>query len=223
MNNNKENITVVFSDLEGTLIDSAKKIDTKESKIDSDKFLKLIENIHKFLQLTETKLIFAIVSPIEAKYMEPILEEIDELFFQFNKEHNTKYKTELAACYKENNPDKNFAKAILPILNNCTGKKAVVDTMTDSLGYRFNIKNTIYMGNGRNDISSVEFLHGKYKENAFTICPQNSKTKLRENPRNYIGDGEALEGLNSGFEKIFDYLKSKSLNTPNDCEEPDIR
>lgn len=213
--NNKPDITVVFSDLEGTLIDEELgKLDTKE-------FRTLINNFDAFSKKTNTQIKFVIVSPVEAKFMIPILDQIDTEFFKYNSENGRTYKIDLAACYKPHNQDEysnNLPNNILPMLDHNSGKRRVVDWLTDSLGYRFNIQNTIYMGNGANDIPAIDFLQGKYKENSYTICPLNSPPKLRSNRRCVIGFREGIYGINDGFSQVLSSLE-KSTDISHDDDD----
>ena len=213
----KKDISVVFSDLEGTLLRE------EDGDFDPQQFQSLIGKIHTFLSQTSTELKFVIVSPIESKYMVPLLDKLDDEFHAFNKEHNTRYKIDVAACYKESDTMDNLPNNILPILDDRAGKKRVVDYLTDSLGYRFNIMNTIYMGNGRNDVDSIDFLRSKYKDHAFTICPQNSRNKLKANPKNYIGEETDLSGLNNGFDKLLSDLNMLEQSNPDDHDDHDDR
>lgn len=205
----KPNITVVFSDLEGTLL--AEETGT----FDPNEFQTLINKIHSFLTYTSTELKFVIVSPIESHIIQPILEDLNNVFHEFNKENDTKYQVDFAACYSDKDDMDKLPNNILPILSATVGKERVVNYLTDSLGYRFNINNTIYMGNGRNDIASIDFLKGKYRESAYAICPENSKSWLRKNPSLYHGQGTDLAGLNDGFDKLLTDLRKKDEQDPN--------
>ena len=206
----KPNITVVFSDLEGTLL-------TEETgSFDPNKFQSLISNMHSLLTETSTELKFVIVSPIESRLMQPILEDLNSEFHKFNKTNGTRYQIDFAACYNDATDMDRLPNNVLPILSANVGKERVVNYLTDSLEYRFNILNTLYMGNGRNDIASINFLKNKYRKNAYAICPENSKSWLRANPYIYHGRGTDLDGLNDGFNQLLiDLKKRKSEQDPN--------
>lgn len=214
---NKKDVTIIFSDLEGTILRE------KDQDFSPEQFQLLINKIHKFLSITNTQLSFVILSPIEAKYMIPIVERIQNEFDNFNMKNGTRYSIDFAACYKESDDIRDLPKYILPMLDGIAGKKRVVNYYVEEAGRRTNIRNTIYMGNGRNDIDSVEYLRAKYRENAYTICPRNSRTKLRTNPRNFIGEETDLKGLISGFDKLLNLVQDKNKNTftaPTDPEDP---
>ena len=219
--NNKPNITVVFSDLEGTLLDE------EFGKLDAKEFRTLVKNFDVFSKKTNTQIIFVIVSPVEQEFMAPLLEQIEDEFFKFNSENGTTYKIELAACYKPHKQDEysnNMANNILPMLDHNAGKRRVVDWLTDSLGYRFNIQNTIYMGNGANDIDAINFLQGKYKDHSYTICPLNSKSRLRTNRRCVIGNGVDIHGINDGFSQVLSSLEqSTNISTKIAHDNDDVQ
>ena len=203
--------TIIFSDLEGTLLNE------ENGTFDPQKFQTLLNKIHQFVTKTSTLLHFAIVSPVEVKFLKPILEELEDEFHKFNKLNNTNYRINIAACYDDRSHDMDrLPNNILPMLKiedgNEVGKKRIVDYLTDSLGYRFNIKYAVYMGNGRNDIASMKFLRNMYRDNAFIVCPENSRTEIKNNSTYYAGKGEDLDGLISGFDKVLSVL-NKRLNT----------
>ncbi len=199
----KQNISVIFSDLEGTLLSE------ETGTFDPSKFQTLISNMHSFLTETSTELKFIIVSPIESHLIQPILENFNSEFHRFNKTNGTRYQIDFAACYDDATDMDRLPNNILPILSANVGKERIVNYLTDSLGYRFNISNTLYMGNGRNDIASINFLRNKYRKNAYAICPENSKSWLRNNPKIYHGKGTDLDGLNDGFNQLLIDLKRK--------------
>lgn len=205
---NNPNTTIIFSDLEGTILEEI------TGRFDPEKFQELLSKMHQFVTEASTLLHFVIVSPVEPKFVQPILEQMEDVFHKFNKLNHTNYRIDFAACYKNRDQDMDkLPNNILPILKiedgNEVGKKRIVDFSTDSLGYRFNIKYAIYMGNGRNDIESMKFLRSKYRNNAFVICPENSRAEIKNHHSNFAGRGEDLDGLIDGFDKVLKVLRER--------------
>ena len=168
-----------------------------------------IKKIDEFISIYSTELRFVILSPIEVKYMIPITEKIQEEFDKFNSKHGRSFSIDLAVCFKEDDVDiDRLPKYILPMLDGIfKGKEHAVTYYIDTIQRSYNVKNTLYFGNGRNDIEAMKYLREKFAPNAFIICPKNSRTVLRNNPNYITGDGPDLTGINSGLGGLIEKIK----------------
>lgn len=198
----KKNVTVIFSDLEGSILEEDKSIPESFS---NRKFTKLLEQFHEYEKITHSEIQLHILSPIERNSMLEVLELTDASVLDFNISHASEFNEEgitpilpvvqavISQNYTEQNlKDEDFLREkresgrilyldeqldYLSIGDTASGKGNYVSSLMrfKDADSRANYK-YIYFGNGRNDIMGFRLVNAK---GGYTICPANSRKKLQ--------------------------------------------
>jgi hydroxymethylpyrimidine pyrophosphatase-like HAD family hydrolase len=213
-----DNIILMFLDLEGTILNENTG-DFEEN--DMFGFLKEIDNLQKELN---SKAYMYIVSPMYMQSVAKILDKMDTAIAKYSINNSTYIKETqgATACIQNemNEYDYLYDKiSPFPKLSNTSeydiarvGKLKYVQKWIDEWNEK--IKLCIYCGNGRNDISAMEYV--KNLTNGIAICPSNSRTEVKRisdiegKGMDINGTAEALARLNKIIE-----IKSKSMNGEN--------
>ena len=172
------NKTIIFSDLEGTML---RESDHSYSDEDMFNFLQCLDC---FCKTTNSIPEIHLVSPIEGKSMDKYLTKIDKNIRSFKKitQSNISY-IHRAYCSQDRDFSARISSNIIatkpPTERNFQSWKSVyVQEVCRRNTQRFpdDMLYFIYFGNGRNDFKAMEInkqYHGK------NICPQNSRTAVK--------------------------------------------
>ena len=192
--------TIIFIDLEGTLLEE------KTGKANQQDLQNFIELINKLEHSTETSVSIHLVSPVEYLVMKKVKDYIDRNITEYNIKHKTHIKSiESAACHMDESSILfQTDNTIVPLPQNISSDKKMIG-LTEKAEYvkfwhnmlnnRYNIKNLIYIGNGRNDLQAMKYIQS---QGGIAICPINSRTKVRE-IADYISNLPALAGVNEAL------------------------
>ena len=182
--------TIIFTDLEGTILRES------DGQFDKEELFLFFEELKKLQNTLKSTVNIQIVSPIYPKDMEEILKRTDIYIREFNNTHKSQENKEYglldnitigACCDDFDEMSLAGDKRIVPLPNSRgmtrkgTGlevKYEHVKRWLPMLESRFSIENVIYIGNGRNDFIAMRYVNSL--KNGITMCPQNSKTQVKE-------------------------------------------
>lgn len=200
-----KNKTIIFMDLEGTLVNE------ENGNINDQHLDDFIGLIAKLESSTNSSVAIHLVSPIKYNIMKQIKDYIDMSISRYNHQHKTQINfIESGACnmdedsilYQNDN-------RIVPLPTRISADKKMIGLTEKSeyvkfwhqlLEEKYNIKNLIYIGNGRNDFQAMKYVQSK---GGTVICPKNSRTKVRE-IADYSSNFNALEGVNKALSKAIE-------------------
>lgn len=215
----EKNIILLFSDLEGTIL---RELDGLYSDEDMEQFLSQID---KLQTLTNSQVKIHLVSPVYQKQMEEVMSKIDRNIIRYNRVHRDSreiQEIESAAAYPEigmshgeflgdritelkrpiNERDFDTARY---------GKAHYVRTWCESYKENdyVNLKMAIYCGNGRNDLTAMDYINGKVegKRRGLVVCPDNTRREAKakafhvSSKTDLLGIAEGIEAINKEIEK----------------------
>jgi hydroxymethylpyrimidine pyrophosphatase-like HAD family hydrolase len=225
----KRNITLIFSDLEGTLLEEeSKEKPCLPYTYNSEKMKRLISKLDEYQNVTNSEIMFNIDSPIDKQHLLIFLKLMDKEVEKYNFDHNTNlnsivYATAEEDCLLEKDTEFFFREKeqdsrILPLHDNPgeisrgivgSGKKSFIEAIlrgTNSRKDLYDLKNVIYFGNGRNDVQAVRLVNSL--ENSYTICPQNSRHEIKALV-DHVGSKTDCDGVTEGMEYIIEQERLK--------------
>lgn len=224
---NKQKIILLFSDLEGTIL---RELDGQYSDEDMNAFLSQIDELQK---LTEAEVHLHLVSPVYIKQMEQIMRKIDGNIAKYNLTNKVKKyipPIESAAAYPETEmlAEDFLGDRIVALkkpINEMDfdtaqhGKQHYVrlwcETYNES--QRKELLMAIYCGNGRNDLTAMNYVN-KQKQ-GFVVCPQNSRREAKAKAF-HVSEKTDLLGITEGIEKINREIEKRIKPSP---EQDDAR
>ena len=214
----KENIILLFSDLEGTILNEA------DGEYSDENMFRFLEQIDQLQKETNARVKIHIVSPIYMNQMEKIVDQVDKNFYSYNRTKNDLNCIDLVECagaYPEDSSINYRTRAtskVIPLKKPITnedydlakfGKANYVKTWIDI--YKENeLKNflmCVYCGNGRNDLDAMKYL--RKRNQGYIICPRNSRTEAR-NIANFVSEKRELAGITDGLNQLNICLSKKS-------------
>lgn len=190
----KKQITI-FTDLEGTLLSEETGKFTKEA------YIKFLQEIQRIKKATQKEVNIHIVSPMFPRDMEKILKEMDGIRDIANREMAAPVaEVKYAACYNDENDFLNVKdRRIIPLpnsegmTNRGTGLNVKYEYIKSWIEAEASKDNTyIYIGNGRNDVSAMEYVN-KLKQ-GITMCPSNSRTEIKKIAK-YVSTKNDINGV----------------------------
>lgn len=213
---NKRKIILLFSDLEGTILNEQ---DGTFSPEDMYQFLLQIEQLQ---QLTGAKVNMHLVSPVYPKQMEEIMNQIDKQIARFNRLHNHENdipRIECGAAYPEEEMrlEEFLGDRIMALKKPVSAK----DFDTARYGKANYVRNwyetykenpnidvvmSMYCGNGRNDLTAMEYI--KKTENGFIVCPNNTRREAKAKTP-FVSEKTDLLGIADGIGMINKKIKER--------------
>lgn len=208
------NKNIIFSDLEGTIL---RDRDNSYSDEDMFNFLQIINNFNK---VTNAIPEIHLVSPVGGAFMDKCINKIDKNISSFNSiTHSRLPFIHSAYCSENNDIDVKLSSNIIiakaPTSSNYNSWKSmyvqdICDSMTSNTPN--NTINFIYLGNGQNDLRSMEIVK-RFK--GVVICPQNSDSKVKL-LSDFIGKSDDLRGITDGLNQYV-----KTLIPPHSIDDQD--
>lgn len=204
------NKTIIFSDLEGTIL---REKDRSYSDEDMFNFLK---TLNLFNTLTESSPQIHLVSPISGTSMNKYINKIDKNIRSFNKITNS-HLSYIYSAFCANNYDgtvrlpSNIITTKAPTPNNYQSWKSIYvqDVCKSTIDqHPDDVLDFIYFGNGRNDLRAMEIVQ---KFDGKAICPQNSRTAIKA-IADFVGNSADLRGITDGLNQ---YIKTLQPPEPN--------
>ncbi len=214
MENKKQKIIILYSDLEGTIL---RESDREYDDADMYDFLSQLD---KLQQLTDATIKMHIVSPVDQIEMTKRLGQLDSSITNYRNLHKG-HKLSLvdsAAAYpvddrifktmgaKHYQIDHRILELKKPISANDknpagTGKFEYVQTMSTTMQNRDDkeVIMQIYCGNGRNDLLAMDFINKQ--KNGFVVCPSNTRTAAKEKTQ-FVSKKTDLPGITEGIARI---------------------
>lgn len=219
---------LMFSDLEGTIL---REEDGQYDEVAMSKFLAQIDRLQK---LTQAEVRMHLVSPVYREQMEEIMDDIDTSIAKYNIAHRDAkriYPIESGAAYPETEmiSDDFINDRIIAL------KKPVDERDFDTARYgkahyarlwcetykeseTKELVMAIYCGNGRNDLSAMDYINSQ--KQGFVVCPQNSRTEAKLKAF-HVSEETDLCGITEGIAKINDEIE-KRINLQRETQiEPD--
>ena len=222
----KRRETVLFTDLEGTILREA------DGKFSQEDMFELLAAVSEFEGLTNSKVQMHIVSPVYVSQMEEVMNEIDKCICRFNKTNGKSLDYIKQGAAEQDIEDFRDCDSASFIRRMCKSHDSRIVYFQDSpymkyngnVGYgkekyvrqvleeyqnneRTELVAAIYAGNGRNDVDAVRLLRaigtkrGLERTKPFVICPTNSRSLL-QNYADYVSDKEDLQGIADGVMTI---------------------
>jgi len=204
------NKTIIFSDLEGTILR-----ESDNSYSDEDMFI-FLQTLNTFSNITNSTLQMHLVSPVSSTAMNKYLDQIDQNIRSFNKiTHNRLPFIHSAYCSFDNKSTIKLPSNIIatkpPTADNFLSWKSIyVNDVCREFIEREPDNNFsfIYLGNGRNDIRAMEMVK---RANGIGICPKNSRTAVKS-VSNFVGQYEDLRGITDGLNQYIKILQPPEQN-----------
>ena len=144
-----------------------------------------------------------------------VIKKFRSLFGNYNRIHNTCYGINCAACEDNPNDFSRYPNYIFPCLSfrksdNLSfyeiGKENFVKIIVESFQAKNNIDYCFYMGNDINDVKAMEYVNSVFKEKGIILCPENSKTMIKQNLQYFCGKGHDLAGIVDAFNQVTNKL-----------------
>ena len=202
----KDKKILLFSDLEGTILRES------DGKYDKEDMYNFLEQIDRLQQLTGTKVNIHLVSPIYKEQMEEIIDMIDRDIVKYNIAHPDHDRIPRIECGTFS-PDQRMCEEeysgdrVMPLKmpidsrqfdTSIFGKADHVRKWCDMYKEREELLMSIYCGNGRNDLSAMDFIK---KNKGFVVCPDNSR-KIAKEQADFVSDKTDLSGIAEGIANI---------------------
>ena len=203
---------LLFSDLEGTILNDNGDF----SDQDMLNFLSKLANLQSLLK---AEVNIHLLSPIYEKDMKIIIDKIDSVIRQFNRNNkeNRLSSIEGAAAYPE---DSYIGETTLDRIIPLPKPKNARDFDTASYGKytyvsdlieAYNENHTelpliIYCGNGRNDFRAMKYIQDQ--KNGFILCPSNSR-KDDQNIATYTSSNSDLQGITDGIQYLINEIEKR--------------
>lgn len=208
--------TIMFIDLEGTLLDE------ESGKVEQQNLYHFIDLINKLENSTSSSVAIHLVSPVEYTIMKMVKDYINSNITEYNRKNKAQiHFVESAACNMDQSSILNQTdNTIVPLpasinkekrLIGLTEKAEYVKFWYQLLNSRYDIKNLIYIGNGRNDFQAMKYVQ---EQGGIVVCPKNSPSKVRE-IADYSSELFALEGVNTALSQAID----SNLQSQQKCPE----
>lgn len=209
------NKTIIFSDLEGTLLREA-----DNSYSDEDMF-NFLQSLNYICNLKNSPLQMHLVSPVSSDSMNTYLDKIDQNIRSFNKITHSKIPfIHCAYCSFDDRSNIKLPSNIIatkpPTADNFLSWKSIyVNDVCREVTEREpdNNFNFIYLGNGRNDIRAMEMVK---RANGIGICPKNSRTAVKA-VANFVGQYEDLRGITDGLNQYIKTLQPPQEKNTENC------
>lgn len=213
----KEKIILLFSDIEGTLVDE------EIGSLNQDNIKKFLNEIVKLQELTDSKVAFHLVSPLSLKDMEKLMDEINSIIAKYNVNRNNNLinKIECSVAYPEDDTSSEkflsdrifrfeFSKSD-SLDDGRYGKRKYVKSWIDTYkeSETKDLIMALYCGNGLNDIDAMQYVLNQ--DSSFVICPSNSREEVKK-IASFLSDKNDILGISDGLNKINEriYQKKKS-------------
>lgn len=214
MENEKQKIIILYSDLEGTILRES------DGKYDDADMYNFLSQLDKLQQLTDSTVQIHIVSPIDQKTMTELLNKLDSSISSYRKLQKGRKLDFIAGAaayplddrelmsigsnhFKIDSRVINLKKPIRADDKNPagTGKLGYVSEWTTQMQNRDDkeIIMQIYCGNGRNDLFAMDFINKQ--KNGFIICPANTRREAKAKTQ-FVSNKTDLPGITEGISRI---------------------
>ena len=210
------NKTIIFSDLEGTILRESDR-----SYSDEDMF-NFLQGLNTLTETTDSICELHLVSPVSGTSMNNFIDKIDKNIRSFNTITNS-HIPYIYRGYCTNNCDinvrlpSNIITTKPPTPNNFQSWKSIYvhDICNRATEQHPNdVLSFIYFGNGRNDIRAMETVQ-QFK--GLAICPQNSRTAVKATA-NFVGNSTDLRGITDGLNQYIKTLQPPEQNVNESIE-----
>lgn len=216
---NKEKIILLFSDLEGTILNE------DNGDYLANDMQAFLSQISELQSLTGANVHMHLVSPVYQSMMERVMNNIDKDISLFNRSRGTDNyisRIEGAAAYPETEMTSEdfLGDRIIPLQEPINsndfdlakhGKAHYVrnwcETYKDSMGK--DLIMAIYCGNGRNDIDAMSYI--KRLKGGFVVCPKNSRTEAKK-IASFKSEKTDLLGITEGIAQINEQIRKRVIN-----------
>lgn len=217
---NKSKVIMLFLDLEGTIIEE------EQGNLKENDFNNLLSSLDKLQTLRKASISMHIVSPVQATFMEKILDKLDTLIVKYNIKNKTNIKEiESAVAYPDHSyihQDDLYDKIFPMDISRKDdygryGKYKYVKSWIDNIESMESkeVDMIIYGGNGLNDVSAMSYV--KSMKNGLVICPSNSDAEVKK-VADYISTRKQAEGIKDGIDYINVQIKNRNKTKIEELE-----
>ena len=186
-----------FTDLEGTILEE------NSGNYDDEQMFYFLEELKRLQDIRDSYVRIHIISPITVDEMEKIVNRINKIISNFNKNMRANLKPiDGAVASLQNNEyyEDEFRYDRISIFsepidrnNPDMGSYGKLDYVNMWKTAYKDLDMCIYAGNGRNDIEAMKSIK-ELGTRGIVICPKNSRTQVKE-MANYVANSTDLRGI----------------------------
>lgn len=176
----QKRVIILFTDLEGTILRE------RDGQYDDEAMFKFLEQLDNLQHNTDSEVLMHIVSPIEVKYMEQLLDKLDRNIYSYDRIKHSNLKVPQGALASEQNngyhSEEFLGDRILPLeripniygddLARIAKNRYAKNFIEEYKRSPYNdLVMCLYCGNGRNDLDAMKTV----KQTGIRLCIMSKK------------------------------------------------